>query len=328
MASFVDHLGPDPKQNQGRWERCYQNPVIPFGADWSREFIAPSSVLVEGELITLFAEGGADDRECIGRYTTTTQRFLSTDWTPDHRNPILEPSLRGFDRGSVFDPAVIRFGEKTHLYYSATAGGAHAFAERFDSGDDYHPEDEVIGLAVETELGFSRRPMPVVVGRCPNVIEADGTLTLFYVDVVDGGYRIYAARSSDGIHFEPLSANPVLDVGGSGAWDSFTVTTPKVFVDDGAFVMLYSGDSTRIDDPTGIGVAVSDDLVHWRKHPGNPILAPGRHGAFDSLSVANAVPFLVHDAWYIAYAGGARPVADGLQSQIGIARLVEAGAGD
>ena len=51
---------------------------------------------------------------------------------------------------------------------------------------------------------FDRQAEPVLVGRCPNLIEVQGTMTLFYVDVEAGGYRIYAARSADGIQFEPL----------------------------------------------------------------------------------------------------------------------------
>lgn len=320
--SFIEHFGSEPKENQSKWQRCPENPVVPFGAHWSSEFIAPSTVLVDGDDITLYAEGGANDRESVGSYHSTASQAFSSAWTADSRNPILEPSAHGFDRGSVFDPAVIRYRGRTHLYYSATAGGAHAFAESAGGAGDDRPDDETIGLAIENSGMFDRQPTPVLAGRCPNVIEVDGAMVLFYVDVVAGGYRIYAARSADGIGFEPLLSEPVLDVGGTGEWDSFTVTTPKVFVDGGQFAMLYAGDNLRIDDPTGIGLAVSDDLIRWHKHPGNPILIPGAPGTFDSLSVASAVPFRIDDIWHVAYAGGARPVAEGLQSQIGIARLL------
>lgn len=86
--------------------------------------------------------------------------------------------------------------------------------------------------------------------------------------------------------------------------------------------MLYAGDDGLIDDPTGIGIAVSTDLVNWRKHPGNPVFVPGHGGQFDSLSVASPVPLCVNGSWQIFYAGTARPVAEGLQSQIGVARLL------
>ncbi len=323
VVVFASQFGADAKRNQDAWVRSPHNPVIRYGEAWCRDFIAPSSVLVDGDTVTLYCEGGAGDRECIGRYSSNPGQVLEAGWSPDPHNPLLEPAATGFDRGSVFDPAAVRFRGQTHLYYSATAGGAHAFAERGEVGPDDAPDDETIGHAVEAAGRFVRDPHPVVYGRCPYAIEFDGQLYLFYVKVVAGGYRIYGARSADGVRFTPLAdGRPVLDIGSIGEWDSFTVTTPKVFADSGQFVMLYAGDDALIDDPTGIGIALSADLVTWRKHPGNPVFVPGRVGQFDSLSVASPVPLWVAGSWQIFYAGTARPVAEGLQSQIGVARLL------
>lgn len=321
MRPFADQFGPDAASNQQAWERSPRNPVIPNGATWCADFVAPSSVLISDEIVTLYVEGGVGDRECIGRYTAPIEELFTAQWRPDPDNPMLEPGT-GFDRGSVFDPAVVRFRDRTHLFYSATAGGAHAFAERSDGASHDIPDDETIGHAVETADGFRRDAQPVIAGRCPYVIEHADELYLFYVKVVAGGYRIYGARSADGTRFTPIAdGRPVLDVGSAGEWDSFTVTTPKVFADGPQFVMLYAGDDSRLDDPTGVGIAVSSDLVTWRKHPGNPVLRPGEPGQFDSLSVASAVPLLADSRWHILYAGTARPVAEGLQSQVGVARL-------
>ncbi|HZC69615.1 MAG TPA: hypothetical protein VE442_02865 [Jatrophihabitans sp.] len=319
--SFLDFFGSDPTANQGQWERCPGNPVIRAGDAWCAEFVAPSSVLVDGDMVTLYAEGGAGDRESIGSYVSRLGGDFASDWAADPQNPLLEPGANGFDDGSVFDPAAIRFRGRTHVYYSATAGGAHAFAELADSSHDDVPTDETIGHAVATAEGLAADRQPVMAGRCPYVIEHGGELYLFYVLVIAGGYRIFGARSGDGVTFEAIGAAPLLDTGRDGEWDSFTVTTPKVFVDDGQFVMLYAGDNRAIDDPSGIGLAMSTDLVNWRKHPGNPILVPGRPGEFDSLSVSSAVPFRLGGRWHILYAGGARALADGYQAQIGTARL-------
>ena len=319
--SFLDNLSDDPQRNQAAWRRSPANPVIPYGDAWCGQFIAPSSLLVNGDTLTLYAEGGIGDRECIGRYSAPTEMALRGEWAPDPGNPLLEPSTEGFDQGSVFDPAAVRFRDVVHIYYSATRGGAHAFAEGSDDAANETPDDESIGHATVGEDGaLVRGSEPVLNGRCPFAVEWHQQLYLFYVQVVAGGYRIVGAVSADGSSFEPLSPQPLLDVGTPGDWDSFTVTTPKVFWDDGRFVMLYAGDDRQLDDPTGIGVATSDDLVHWTKHPGNPVLRPGDPGGFDSCSVASAIPFRVANEWHILYAGAAAPVAEGLNSQIGIAR--------
>ena len=213
VTSFLDRFGPDRDANQAQWERCPANPVIPYGAAWCRDFIGPSSVLVDGDTVTLYAEGGADDRESFGRYSLRGVQDFATGWVADARNPLLAPSEHAFDRGSVFDPAAVRFRGRTHVYYSATAGGAHAFAELADAAGPEVPDDETIGHAVETHTGLEREPQPVVVGRCPYVIEHRGGLFLFYVKVIAGGYRIHGARSADGKTFIPTDEGPVLDVG-------------------------------------------------------------------------------------------------------------------
>jgi predicted GH43/DUF377 family glycosyl hydrolase len=319
--SFIDHFTDNAEQNQALWERCPENPVIQYGAAWCRDFVAPSSLLIDGDALVLYAEGGADDRECIGRYRSSAGDVYAARWTADPGNPLLEPSADGFDRGSVFDPAAVRFKDDLHLFYSATATGAHAFAEGADTSGVETPDDETIGHAVEKADGLRRSSSPVIAGRCPYAITWHDALYLFYVKVVNGGYRIYGARSHDGLSFRPLGSGPVLGVGTESQWDSYTVTTPKIFVDGETFVMLYAGDDRSLDDPTGIGIAVSDDLVQWRKHPGNPVLRTGAPGEFDSFSVASAVPFQADGRWHILYGGTPRPLTDGLRSQIGLARL-------
>jgi predicted GH43/DUF377 family glycosyl hydrolase len=318
---FSTVFSDDPIENQRSWERHRLNPIIPAGEPWNREFVAPCSLIEDKEGLVLYAEGGVKERESIGAYTSNRSRFPAGDWTPRPDNPILVPAAIGFDRGSVFDPAVTAFAGAVRLYYSATATGAHDFALA-EVGSTKAGESEFIGMAIASPSGvFERSATPVLAGRCPWVIQSQGILYLFYVKVVRGGYRIFLARSADGVEFVPVHERPVLTTGDPGAWDSFTVTTPKVFHEGEHFAMLYAGDAQRIDDPTGIGIAVSDDLVTWRKHPGNPVFAPGVPKEFDSVSVASAVPYEIDREWYILYAGSDRYIDQGLHSQIGLARL-------
>jgi beta-fructofuranosidase len=66
--------------------------------------------------------------------------------------------------------------------------------------------------------------------------------------------------------------------GPEGAWDDLATWTGSVLEHDRRWYMLYTGIS-RADGGLiqRIGLAVSDDLLAWRKHPGNPVLeADGR----------------------------------------------------
>lgn len=318
---FSDLFGEDSAVNQASWRRDEANPIIAPAAPWSAEFVAPSSFLRQGDSLILFVEGGDREREYAGAYACDDPCRAGAPWRPNTHNPILSPAPDGFDRGSVFDPAVISYRSDLRLYYSATAGGPHEFAEDGPAESEIPAEPEYIGVARHDGEGFARAPGPVIEGRCPAVIEWEEILYLFYVKVVRGGYRIYLASSQDGAQFDAVQDKPVLDVGAADAWDSFTVTTPKVFRDGDHFTMLYAGDARSIDDPTGIGIAVSEDLVHWSKHPGNPVFTPGAPGRFDSASVASAIPIRCRDGWQMFYGGSDRTVVEGLHSQVGRAWL-------
>ena len=63
--------------------------------------------------------------------------------------------------------------------------------------------------------------------------------------------------------------------GGTGAWDDLATWTGSVLEREGRWWMLYTGisraDGGRVQR---IGLAVSEDLVRWEKHPANPVLEP------------------------------------------------------
>jgi beta-fructofuranosidase len=61
--------------------------------------------------------------------------------------------------------------------------------------------------------------------------------------------------------------------GADGSWDDLATWTGSAIGHEGRWYMLYTGVS-RADDGLvqRIGLAVSDDLVHWAKHVANPVL--------------------------------------------------------
>lgn len=66
--------------------------------------------------------------------------------------------------------------------------------------------------------------------------------------------------------------------GEPGTWDDVATWTGSVIRHGGRWHMLYTGIGTQEDGLVQrIGLASSDDLVHWTKHPANPVLeADGR----------------------------------------------------
>ncbi len=319
-----DLFGADPVTNQRRWVRPPHNPAIRSeGTGWADDFIAPCSLVERDGELWLYAEGSAHGHEQIGLFTASADESAGPrQWRPHPGNPVLTVGS-GFDAGGVFDPAVVQVGGRWLLYYSATEGDAHEFAEQLEHGSTAgQPTGECIGLAVsEDGVTFTRHPeAPVLAARCPFAVVHEGTVHLFHVRVTDGGYRIHVALSDDGVRFREV-AEPVLDVGPSGSWDSHTVTTPKVFRDGDRWCLSYAGDARRLDDPSGIGLAYSEDLVTWRKFPGNPVFAVGTPRDFDSVSVASPVIRASGGGYEMWYAGSDRSIRDGLHSQVGLARI-------
>jgi beta-fructofuranosidase len=64
-----------------------------------------------------------------------------------------------------------------------------------------------------------------------------------------------------------------LHPGPPGSWDDISTWTGSVIRHDGQWKMLYTGISSEDDGLVQrVGLAESDDLITWRKHPANPVL--------------------------------------------------------
>lgn len=320
-----DVFSDDPAANQARWMPSNSNPVIgAAGTGWAEDFIAACSVVEHDGVLRLYAEGSVRGHEQIGLFTLHGTDPASDQWIPHNSNPIVRVG-EGFDRGGVFDPAVVRFRNRWFLYYSATEGDAHAFAEQLEQGTgDGAPVDESIGLAFSRDgIDFTKHSEgPVLRARCPFALVHEGVVYLYYVRITHGGYRIHLALSEDGLHFDE-EPEPVLGVGPPGDWDAHSVTTPKIFRDGNRWCMAFAGDGAHLDDPTGVGLAYSDDLRSWEKFSGNPVFTVGEPGAFDGASVQSPIIRKIGNRYFLWYAGSDRLIRDGLHSQIGVAWVAD-----
>jgi len=91
----------------------------------------------------------------------------------------------------------------------------------------------------------------------------------------------------------------VLDVGGLGAWDGFSVFSPSVIYNNSPYMMWYSGESIYVVD--GIGFANSTDGISWTRYSQNPVLNVGVVGTWDHGRVND--PWVIHEngiykMWY------------------------------
>jgi predicted GH43/DUF377 family glycosyl hydrolase len=110
--------------------------------------------------------------------------------------------------------------------------------------------------------------------RHPMVLVADGTYKMWYAGVdMYGTRRIGYATSSDGLNWTRPVADPVLDVGAEGEWDSLSLEFPVVVAEGpDSYKMWYAGEGP---DGWRIGHATSENGIDWTKHPGNPVVDVG-----------------------------------------------------
>lgn len=92
-----------------------------------------------------------------------------------------------------------------------------------------------------------------------------------------------------------------------GSWDAKGVAAPIVWCEDEVYFMLYQGwekGSGLFGDgsPRMLGLAMSEDGIHWEKHPDNPVLVP-TEGSFDELGFEVGSLLTVGDEYWLYYSG-------------------------
>jgi hypothetical protein len=191
--------------------------------------------------------------------------------------------------------------------------------------------DHRIGLARSAEgKSWNKEPAPVLdhgpVGAWderviadPYVLRIEPYFYMYYLGQDRAArQRLGVARSLDGLHWEKLRANPILELGAPGTFDEAGLGEPAVWQSHGFYWMLYTG--RDIHEYRRLGLARSTDGIRWNRLPAvfsgaNP---------WDSKVICD--PTVVVDGGRVLVWFGGGDVAspdENLHGQIGFATLVE-----
>lgn len=100
------------------------------------------------------------------------------------------------------------------------------------------------------------------------------------------------------LKFSAWEQNPILVPGDPGAWDDLFLWNPQIVAHDGVFYLFYLGGN--VSGRMAVGLATSEDGLHFIKHSNNPVLAPEVEG-FGSYTVGPGIVLQRDTAWWIYY---------------------------
>ena len=226
------------------------------------------SIMKVGDQWWMWYNGRTDD--C---YTGSIGLAKSVDglkWTKaTHGKPIFPHGPKGtFDSSKVDHPAVLRFNDRFHMWYTA--------------GDD--KSLYTIGYVTSLDgIGWTREnnASPVLTaGKSGNfddrmvlhpsaVRDTEGTLHLWYNGVgPSGSFRVGHATSRDGIDWERQNdGKPVLVPSQVGKFKEDYVYNVHVHLDQGRYHMWYSAAAPEYGSGghNCLTYASSDDGTNWKK---------------------------------------------------------------
>jgi len=288
-------------------------PILsPSPNEWdSSDVLNPSVIYHDRQFWNLYS--GFDGKVKLW-YTGLAVSPDGVAWT--RRGRVLAPDPDSWDRGYIAanGSALWRNGE--YLYW-------------YEAG--YHDGPMRIGLARSSDgLHFRKEPKPVLdLGPYqswderdvadPYVIEVGGWLYMYYLGQDRASrQRIGVARSRDGISWEKLRTNPVIDMAqpGSGGMSENGAGEPAVFVWRGHYWMLITG--TDAHQHRSLAAFWSNDGIHWTQQPHSF----SGDQAWDSVVLCDPTVIVTDDAVRVWFGGGdqARP-DEGLHGQIGVGTL-------
>lgn len=202
-------------------------------------------------------------------------------------NPILMPQGNGFEAGAVYNPTVIMKHDTIFMLYRAQ--------------DEVSECSGRIGLAYSLDgINFIRYSQPVIypehdyeIYGCedPRIVKFEDTFYLTYHGKNNeyGQSHICLATSKDLMHWK--KHGPVLSTQ-QGRWDSGQIKAGAIVTEkiNGKYVMYFLGEIKPWE--TAIGIAYSNDLLHWYETEDQPIMLP-RENHFDSKGVEPGPPPIV-----------------------------------
>jgi predicted GH43/DUF377 family glycosyl hydrolase len=227
---------------------------------------------------------------------TIQSPFLA--WKRLSETPILQPRGDGFESAGTFNPAVIRNGSEFAMLYRAQDRQGISRLGYAASRDGIH-------FMREAEPVFSPETAYEQGGGVedPRLVKIAGTFFLTYTAYNRVDAQLCLAKSNDLHHWQRLG---IIMPANRGRWNIHWTKSGAILDEKlgGHYWMYFLGDAAGENGGSQMGVAYSDDLVHWSEPLDRPILAH-RAGLFDSKVVEPGPPPILTDKGVLLIYNGA-----------------------
>ena len=210
--------------------------------------------------------------------------------------PLISPSGTGAASAGTFNPAAIRVaGETVLLYREQDAEGTSriGYASSKD-GVHFTPRNQPV-MAPETDYEKDGGV------EDPRVLKIGDSYYMTYTGYNKRDAQLCLATSKDLMHWERKG---ILLPAYKGTWNTKWTKSGAIVPEkiNGKWWMYYLG--TKPDNRDYMGLASSDDLLHWSDATDGPVL-PRREGTFDSRVMEPGPPPIITDKGILLVYNGA-----------------------
>gem|GEM_PF-1361933 len=237
--------------------------------------------------------------------------YRNWHYYPDHVIPA-EPNIKGFEKVHLTDvPTVFQLpgDKKWYMTFIGFDGkGYQSFVA--ESGDLVHWTNMRLAMGYGPKDSFDYGG--VVLGaylyedydiKAPRTLKKKNGkyFSLYGAYPRQGGYELRpgyegVASSKDGLTWQRAKDKPILSVHQQdcGTWEKDCIYQPWLVEHEGKYYNFYNAANGHIEQ---MGLALSNDLLEWKRYEHNPVIPNGPKGSYNEEFSSDGKVFWDGDHW-------------------------------